>query len=303
MATKKGNETGNAVEKISKKELIAGVGDSLKALQAEGKITFPKNYNPQNALISAGLILTRITGKDDVPVLQCCTKASIQEALLTMCKQGLNPDKNQCYFIPYGNKLQLQTSYMGKMAIAKSVRPDIKEIIATVVWSGDAFEYKIERGRKIVTKHEQKIENCDSDKFIAVYCEIIGMDDNIIHTEIMTEKEVLASWSMSKMKTNGAREKFTGEMVKKSVIGRACKYIINTSDDSNLVAQSFKSNQAENEAEAFEVETAEKENAIEVEIEPVEEPKKISDLPKTTGDDTDSKEETKAGATKKKAPF
>ncbi|MCG3082651.1 recombinase RecT, partial [Pseudomonas aeruginosa] len=42
-----------------------------------------------------------------------CNDTSKPNALLDMVTQGLNPAKNQCYFIPYGNKMQLQRSYHG----------------------------------------------------------------------------------------------------------------------------------------------------------------------------------------------
>jgi recombination protein RecT len=89
-----------------------------------------------------------------------------------MVVQGLNPDKKQCYFIVYGNKLQMQRSYFGSMAVAKAVNPEIEDIYADVIYEGDEFEYCKVRGRNVVVKHIQTIENVKKDKIKAAYCSV-----------------------------------------------------------------------------------------------------------------------------------
>lgn len=276
-------------KEVVKKEatIVEVVSQKIKALEAGGNIAYPKNYDPQSALRSAGLVLAEVVDKDKKPALEVCSVASVSESLLKMVMLGLNPAKKQCYFIVYGTKLQLSVSYMGNMAIAKSVRPEIGEILAQVVWKGDEFEYQILRGRKLVTKHNQTIENIDAKEFIAAYCEILDKDGSVSFTEVMTEKEIKQAWKQSKMnpvnaegklKIDSTHDKFTGEMAKKTVINRACKYIVNTSDDSNLVVQAVKKAELGYTEVEFEADIDGKENTKIIDITP--EPVGPDEVPK-----------------------
>ena len=61
----------------------------------------------------------------------------------------------------------------------------------------------------------------------------------------MTKKEIETAWSQSK--TSGAvQKKFPQEMAQRTVINRAAKRYINTSDDSDLLVQAI-NNSTENE--------------------------------------------------------
>ncbi|MGL4570471.1 MAG: recombinase RecT, partial [Clostridium sp.] len=132
----------------------------IKEFEKGGDIAFPPNYNYANALKSAQLILTETVDKNKQPVLQTCTKASICNALLDMTIQGLSPAKKQCYFVPYGGKLQLMKSYLGNIAATKRLK-GVKDVFANIIWEGDEFEYKLnlETGLIEIVKHEQKFEN------------------------------------------------------------------------------------------------------------------------------------------------
>lgn len=139
-----------------RKETIDIVTARVREFQNKGELYFPSNYIPENALKSAWLTIQETEDKNKKPALEVCTKESIANALLSMVIQGLNPDKKQCYFIVYGNKLQLQRSYFGSMAVAKSVDIYIEDIYGMVIYGGDEFEYEISKGKKIVTKHTKK---------------------------------------------------------------------------------------------------------------------------------------------------
>jgi len=236
----------NAVATV-KKETVDIVAARIKQFQNGGELHLPVNYSPDNALKSAWLILQATEDKDKNPALAVCTKESIANSLLDMVVQGLNPAKKQGYFIVYGKKLTFQRSYLGTMAVAKMVDDTIGEIVAEVVYEGDVFKYKINRGRKEVTDHEQELENIDSKKIKAAYCMVIDTNGEIKRTEIMTFTEIKQAWAQSKMypidndgnvKAKTAHDKFTAEMCKKTIINRALKPIINSSDDGYLFKQS-----------------------------------------------------------------
>ena len=56
-----------------------------------------------------------------------------------MVTQGIKSMKNQCYFIPYGNKLNFQRSYLGTIAITKRI-PGVKDVKGYAVYKDDEFE-------------------------------------------------------------------------------------------------------------------------------------------------------------------
>ena len=228
---------------LVKRSTVDVVTKKVMEFVEKGELQLPATYSPGNALKSAWLVLLDTLDKDKKPALQVCTTNSIANSLLDMVVQGLNPAKKQGYFIVYGNKLTFQRSYFGTMALAKQVDDTIDEIIAEVVYEGDVFKYKINRGKKEITEHEQSIENVSGKRIIAAYCLVTNKDGSIRKTEIMTFEEIKQAWKQSKMapvdekgnvKGGTVQDKFTAEMAKKTVINKACKPVINSSNDSYL---------------------------------------------------------------------
>lgn len=212
----------------------------VKDMEKTGDIAFPKNYSYTNALKSAYLILSETTDRNKQPVLKTCSQESVCNALLDMTIQGLSPAKKQCYFVAYGNKLQLMKSYLGNIASTKRLK-GVKDVFANIVYENDIFEYEIdlETGLKKITKHEQKIENIDLNKIVGAYAVVTKEDDkNFI--EVMTIDQIRKAWNQGSAKGNSqAHKNFTDEMAKKTVINRACKLFVNTSDDSDLLIESI----------------------------------------------------------------
>ena len=223
-------------------KFIDGLSTQLTKKQEYG-LSFPKDYSVPNALNSAYLILQETVDNNKKPVLQSCSKQSIASSLIDMTVQGLNPMKKQCYFVAYGGKLTLMRSYQGTMAVAK--RAGAKKIIAEVIYEGDAFEYHIEDGIKVIDKHDQDFKNIDNSKIIGAYA-IVTLED-YTYTEIMPIAQIEKAWSKGYgyKKGQGVHGDFADQMAKKTVTARACKNIINSSDDANL--QDAYENTSENE--------------------------------------------------------
>jgi recombination protein RecT len=219
----------------------------IKQLQDNGEIKFPANYSPENALKSAYLILQRIKAKDKTtPVLEACTKESIANALLDMVVQGLNPMKKQCYFIPYGNKLELQRSYLGSVAVLKRIK-EVKNIFSQCIYKDDKLKYEIIDGNVHIIQHLQEFGNIANENIIGAYC-TIEFENGTKATTLMTMDEIKQAWKQSKLdlfdnkgniKASSTHGKFTQEMAKKTVVNRACKYIISTTDDSDLLLEAI----------------------------------------------------------------
>ena len=260
---------------LTQNPIIDNVAKQIAAFQEQGRLRLPPNYSAQNALYSAWLTLQTVKDKSERPALQVCTKESITNSLLDMVIQGLNPSRKQCHFIVYGNVLTCQRSYFGTMGVTKRVLK-CQDILAEVVYEGDDFEYSIERGNKVITKHVQALKNVNKDKIVAAYCTIV-MPDNRSFTEVMTIDEIKVAWAKSKMNPEapGSNHKqFPQEMAKRTVINRCCKGFINSSDDSSLdlvVEAMHRSDEVIEEAE-FEQEVAQNANAEVIEVEFVEKP-------------------------------
>ena len=155
-----------------------------------------------------------------------------------MVLQGLAVSKNQGYFIVYGNKLEFQRSYFGTVALAKRTGGITKEPIANVIYEGDEFIYEIlpETAQIKIIKHDQKIENIDNSKIKAAYA-LIKLADGTSQIALMSMQQIRAAWNQGATKGQSpAHKNFPDEMAKKTVIGRACKMIINSSDDAWLYA-------------------------------------------------------------------
>ena len=259
---------------VRKKETIDLVTAKVKEFQDKGELFFPENYSPENALKSAWLILQETQDMNKNPVLEVCSQASIANALLSMVVQGLNPDKKQCYFIAYGKRLVCQRSYFGSMHVAKSVDKNIEDIYASTVYEGDEFEYEIKHGKAKVKTHVQSLENIDKGKIIGAYATVLYKDGRELST-IMTLDQIKQAWKQSQMKpvdekgnikAGSTHDKFTADMAEKTVINKACKYIINSSDDSNLMARFAKISDTEIAEAATEAEIDENANTEVIDI-------------------------------------
>ena len=242
------------------KEAANSVSTEVRSNLSHGSLQLPANYSVENALKSAALMLPTVKNFLNV------TQESIKSSLLSMCVQGLNPDKKQCYFIAYGETLALQRSYLGDVAVAKQVDPNIDEIYAEAVYEGDKFDYEIKRGKIVEVHHSQKLEN-KSKPITAAYATVIYKDGNEVST-VMTIDQIRQAWAQStakpfdekgNLKTDSVHSKFPEEMAKKTVMHKACKPIIGSSSDASLFGQYARD--CADDADAAEVDAEISENA------------------------------------------
>lgn len=208
----------------------------IEQFQKDGSMILPKNYSVENHMKSAWLALQEVEDKEHHKALQICTKESIANSLLDMVLQGLSVSKKQGYFIVYGNKLIFQRSYFGTIALAKRAGGMVSEPVANVIYDGDDFLYEIDpkTAKVAIVKHSQKLENIDNSKIKGAYA-LVTLADGTTQVTIMSMQQIRAAWGQGATKGNSpAHKNFAEEMAKKTVIGRACKAIINSSDDAWL---------------------------------------------------------------------
>ena len=229
--------TTNQAPMVIQKDITDTVAKRINEMESDG-LALPTSYSSANALKSAFFAMTNSSNGN---LLEKCSKESIANSLLDMVIQGLSPAKTQCYFVPYGNNLKMTRSYFGTQAVLKRLS-GVKDIWANIIFKGDDFVIAIEKGKEILLKHDTKFENRDNE-IIGVYA-IIEKEDGDQVLTTMTKKEIDASWSQAK--TTNVQKKFPQEMAKRTVINRAAKAFINTSDDSDLLIEAI-NNTTENE--------------------------------------------------------
>lgn len=273
---------------LMKKDVVDVVSSKIGQFIHNGELHLPPNYSPDNALKAAWLKIQSVKDLNKRPALEACTKNSIANVLLDMVVQGLNPDKNQCYFVVYGSELVLMRSYFGTAAVAKRAL-SLHELVAMIVYEGDEFDYEIRLGRYFITNHVQKPENINPDKIKYAYCIISFSDSRQDYTEIMTMDQIKKSWAKSKAdqtKAGSTHKEFPDQMAKRTVIARACKLAINMTGDDSLLIESFNRStkyEEEDPAQQLEQEAAllADQNVIDIEVKPEEETEEATVSEKT----------------------
>lgn len=215
----------------------------IEDMKRNNELVTPNGYNEATALRSAILIVKGVKDKDGKNALEVCTQASIANAFLDMCIQGLNPAMKQCYFIVYGNQLQMQRSYFGTQAALKRAMPSVYKIVCEVGHQGDNMEWGMtefgERYIKCITS--TPFENINK-PFAFGFCTIYDAQGAVLGATYMTWDEIQKSWKQSKnaFREDSTHKKFPEEMAKRTLINKACKNLLNSAiETGNAVAEAF----------------------------------------------------------------
>ena len=222
--------------------------ERVDAMQKAGELTMPKGYEVGNALKSAWLYLQHVETKDHRKAIDVCTKDSIANALFDMVIKGEHPMQHG-YFIPTGNELNWWEKYTGKLMRAKR-DTDIKNVNPQVIYDGDTFVYTVdENGLLQLVKHETCLDNIDINKIKGAYGVVINKDGTR-HLEVMTMDMIRKAWAQGAARGNsGAHTNFTDQMCKKTVIGRACKVALDSTEDGHNDDEPYMVAPSEAEAE------------------------------------------------------
>lgn len=213
------------------KNISDSVLERVSAMEQAGELVLPQGYHAGNAVRMAWLYLQEVKSKDYKPALEVCSTNSIANCLLEMIIKGLSVAKKQCYFVVTGNQLTFWEDYRGKLMRTKR-DTDIADVHAQVIYEGDEFVYTIdELGQYQLVSHKTKLENMDIAKITAAYA-IVVRKDGTKYMELMSMAMIKKSWMQGAAKGNsGAHNNFTDQMCKKTVISRACKVALGSSED------------------------------------------------------------------------
>lgn len=227
---------------LVKRDVVDVVQSRVESMIEKGELSMPPGFAVGNAVTSWWLKLQATKDRDKRPALEVCTRDSIANATLDMLVQGLNAAKSQCYPIVFGDQLVCMRGFIGSIAVVKYIYGQGTRVWSEAVYEGDELEYTIARGRKIVTKHTQTMENVNTGKIVAAYAIVEPEKEGVEPAcEIMTMAKIERAWQQGQTKGNSpAHQGFPDEMARKTVINRACKLLISTADDSHLVAHHAK---------------------------------------------------------------
>lgn len=216
--------------KRMQEETTQQIMERVTGWQETGEVVLPKGYHVGNAIKLAWLYLQTVENLQHQKAIDYCTKDSICNAFLNMVINGEYPQKH-CYFIMYGNRLEWQERYLGKLMRAKR-DTEIGKVNAQVIYEGDEFVYTIdENGEKQLVKHVPNLANIDNTKILAAYAVVINKDGTR-HIEVMTRTQIQKAWEQGAMKgKSGAHINFTDQMCMKTVIQRACKIALDSTTD------------------------------------------------------------------------
>ena len=227
--------------------------NNTMAKYIEQGLVVPKDYNVQNAVIGSYLIIQQ----DDK--LKNCDKTSIASSLIDMAVLGLNASKNQCYFVPYAGKLQLQSSYFGKITSIRRIKGVI-DVRADVIYKGTDYELEVDDYGNDTIKILKScpLEERSFENIIGAWAKVI-LDENIwgskSYTCIMTLDQIHKAWNQGATKGKSpAHTNFTDEMCKKTVINRCCKGFVNSAKDQDIFIETLNrtiSNEYEEEQTSF----------------------------------------------------
>ena len=159
----------------------------------------------------------------------------------------------------------MQRSYFGTVAVLKRLN-DIADVKAEVIHKGDEFEIGSNQDMEtVVSKFVPKFENLDNE-LVGAFAIIKRTDGQLDYT-IMTKKQINQSWSQTRQRNNQVQKNFGDEMAKRTVLNRAAKMYINTSDDSDLLTDAINrttSNEFDDDNEIRKDVTPKKEKAQEL---------------------------------------
>ena len=193
-------------------------------------------YDPISAVQSAVYELQQVQTPQKTPALSVVGGNSVVNAVRQMVTMGLYPDRKQGYFIAYGKTMTFMPSYMGYQMILKR-DVGVKDVKAIVVYKGDEIkthivngEERIVNGSHIRAKSPFEQGSTNLEDVVGAYA-IATLRNGKEKHEIMNREQIDKAWANAK--TKNVHQNFPDQMVKRTVLNRLAKGIINTSADDN----------------------------------------------------------------------
>lgn len=263
------------VKKTLETEISKEVTVNFVALQRSG-IKYPKGFAPENAVKAAMFELSRLKLVEKASTNRT-TYNSVVNAVNMMMIQGLDAGKKQGYFIPYGDEVQFQRSYFGTVTMLKRL-PEIEDIRAFEYYEDNIPEFNFDVATMSINSIKSWNPNHKSKELAGAFA-VIAKKDGAFEVTNMSIDDIHTSWSQSqnygqkvwlntpaeikaakeaghKVKEftkkdgskgasyqtdepNDVQSKFGGEMAKRTVINRAAKMYVNSSNAPTELIQAY----------------------------------------------------------------
>jgi len=165
-----------------------------------------------------------ITAMKNTPKLMQCTQESVFECLMELSQLGLEPDGRRAHLIPFYDSdtktmiCTLIVDYKGFVSLLMRTGM-VSNIHSDIICENDEFEY--DRGE--VTKHVIDFKKPRGEMY-AVY-NVITMNDGTKKAEVMTCDQIDRIRNAAPSKNSPAWKNHYGEMAKKTVFRRNCKWV------------------------------------------------------------------------------
>lgn len=155
-----------------------------------------------------------------------CTPQSIIAAVMQCSMLGLSPipQRGECYFVPYGNEVQMQIGYQGWVLLAYKAGA-VESVFTSCVYEGDDFNPSL--GTDVDLPHKPGPNYGDPDKVTATYAVIsLKGGGKVVKylTRPMIERLRLKS-PMQKKGVNGAWKTDYDKMAEAKAIKQAIKFV------------------------------------------------------------------------------
>lgn len=265
-------------EKTKTDLAIVGSKNSLKAIMEtpdfkESLKSVAGKYMTADHVIKAALLAV-----SRQPKLFQCSVASFIQSAIKAAELGLDfaGQTGQGYLIPFGKECQFIPGYQGFIEIAYRSEK-VNYVDAQLVYENDTFEYNL--GSNPFIKHRPSLTATDRGKVLFGYAVVRLVGSDIPKIELMSHEEIMKIKARSKAKDSGPWKTDEAEMMRKTVLRRAFKYIPKTpeiqsameadnqqfdfkveelkDDKSNLGAEGLKSRMEAKKVESTEVPTVE----------------------------------------------
>jgi len=161
------------------------------------------------------------------PKLFNCTKQSFIQSAIKAAELGLDfaGQTGQGYLIPYGSECQFIPGYQGLLELAYR-SGQVSYIDAQIVYAKDKFDYDL--GDKPFISFKPNLLEDDRGKPVCAFAIVRLKGSEYPKVELMTYKQLMAVKGRSKAANNGPWKTDEPEMMRKTVVRRAFKYIPKT---------------------------------------------------------------------------
>lgn len=202
----------------------ATIQSTLTKLLEDHKKALPQGFQQERFVFNCITMVQDMT-KDSQKLdkLRTIKPDTVASCFLKGAILGLDFFNGECYAIPYKDDMQFQTDYKGEIKVCKrwSKNP-IRDIFAKVVREGDEFYEEVDSGNQRIYFRPIPFSN---NQIVGAFAVVKFVDGSMLYESMSKEDIEKIRDNFSKAANSPAWTKTPGEMFKKTVLRRLCKFI------------------------------------------------------------------------------